>query len=147
MLIHADDVATTSVKSITPFTTIRGASGLMNKFDIGFLPVVSESRVVGVLTDRDIALKGIQDGMPDATVDKIMSRHPVCVNETSSLEEISHTMTEHGVRRVLVLNDEGELVGVVSLDDLAIFTMGDQTVGQVLKALALPHTQSKARFF
>ena len=137
-MIRAEDIATQRVRTITPMTTVRQASEIMEAHNIGFLPVVKNGQALGVVTDRDIAIRAFQRGAPmGQLVESIMSKDLVCVPETASVDEVAKKMAEKAIRRVLVTNNEGGLVGVISLDDLAVFTHGDSTVGQILRKIAV----------
>ena len=140
-MIYADDVATRSVKTISPMATIKQAADIMEIHNVGFLPVLSGTKIVGVLTDRDLALRGLKLGSPNTVqVERIMTRNLVCVDETSTLEDAAECMAKNGVRRIVVLNSGGDLIGVISMDDLAVFTRGDETVGQILTKIAKPNS-------
>jgi len=137
-MIRAEDIATQKVRTVTPVTTVRQASEIMEQYNIGFLPVVKDGQAFGVITDRDIAIRAFQRGAPmGQLVETIMSKDLVSVADTASVEDVAKKMAEKAIRRVLVTNNEGGLVGVISLDDLAVFTQGDSTAGQILRKIAI----------
>lgn len=139
-MIQAENIATQVVWAIPPKATLKEAITLMSYHDIGFLPVVANGQTVGVVTDRDIALKGLAQGSAVTVhVDEIMSENLVWVPETATLQEVAQVVAEHRIRRVLVQNARKALVGVISVDDLAVFSKGDQTAGQILQKMAKPH--------
>jgi CBS domain-containing protein len=101
--------------------TLTEAAARMRAFDIGFLPVVSGTDVVGVITDRDLIVRGMTEGVKPAhiPVGGIMTTELVCCDEDASLDTVARAMLVQEVRRVLVIGPAGRPVGVVSLADLA----------------------------
>jgi CBS domain-containing protein len=133
------------VQLATPSDTIRSAAITMAEIDSGVLPVGENDRLVGIITDRDIAIRGIAEGRgPDAKVADVMS-HDVkyCYDD----EDIAHVLANMGdiqVRRLPVLNRDKRLVGIVSLGDLAM-TGAPAKAGHALGDISRPggsHTQS-----
>lgn len=107
-------------ETVRPGATISEAAVRMRAFDVGFLPVVSGSEVVGVVTDRDLVIRGMGDGRnPDRTpVSEIMTTDVVCCEEDAPLDAVARSMVVMEVRRVLVMGADGAS-GIVSLSDLA----------------------------
>jgi CBS domain-containing protein len=103
--------------------------------DIGFLPVVENDAVVGVITDRDITLRGLGEGrVPQLTkVREIMTPILVWCYEDDVLTEVANVTEENRVRRLLVLDGAKRLVGLISLDDLAAKMSSDRLLGTVLR--------------
>ncbi len=118
---------TTDIKLINPDTTIREAAGLMKEQDTGFLPVGENDRLVGTLTDRDIANRAVSEGKEPNTakVRDAMSQHIVYCFDDADTSEAAQLMAEKQIRRLAVLNHDKRLVGVVSLGDLADQAHGD----------------------
>jgi len=112
---------TTDIKLINPETTIREAAGLMREQDTGFLPVGENDRLVGTLTDRDIAIRAVYEGKDPNTakVREAMSEHIVYCFDDADTAEAARLMADKQIRRLAVLNHDKRLVGVVSLGDLA----------------------------
>lgn len=106
---------------VTPEESLKRAAALMRQLDIGVLPVCSGSQVLGIVTDRDIAVRGVAAGLgPDSgCVSDVMTRDVMCANESQDSDELVHLMSDCQVRRVPVVNQNKELVGIVSLGDLA----------------------------
>lgn len=150
-MIHAEDIATHRLRTIGPNATLRQAALVMEESNVGFLPVVQDNKAVGVITDRDIAIRGMhQQSALEPTVREVMTQKIVCVQDTATVEEVAKIMGENRVRRVLVNDHAGGLLGVISLDDLAVWTKGDETAGQVLRKIAVgtpikisPHNGAK----
>jgi CBS domain-containing protein len=95
----------------------------MKESDVGSVVVLdSDGDVAGIVTDRDVAIRLVADKLPAATtpVDDIMTSMPFCVGRGMDVEQALKKMEVHGVRRIPVLDEKDELIGVVSLDDILI---------------------------
>ncbi|MCI0461907.1 MAG: CBS domain-containing protein [Gemmataceae bacterium] len=134
------DVMTQSVECIAPSTTIREAAQKMGTLDVGPLPVCDNDRLVGMLTDRDIAVRAVAQGAdPNHTaVRDVMSRDIFWCFEDEDVRKAAQQMKERQVRRLLVLNRDKRLVGIVSLGDLAVETGDEEMAGQTLEAVSQP---------
>jgi len=100
------------------------AAQRMRRHDVGCLPVLEEGRLVGMVTDRDLVVRGLAD-CPDLSrrrVGEVMSTGPLTIAPERSVEDAFRMMTETGIRRLLVVDDEGRLVGLISWHDLATFS-------------------------
>ena len=120
MKVH--EIMTAHARCVGPDNTLVEAAGLMRELDVGALPVCDDDRLAGMVTDRDLALRGIADGRdPNTTaVRDVMSPGVVYVFADQPVEEVVRVMEERQIRRVPVLNREKRLVGIVSLGDIAI---------------------------
>jgi CBS domain-containing protein len=101
--------------------SVAYASKMMRDEDVGFAPIVEGDRLVGALTDRDIAVKVVAEGRdPEQTsVREIASTNLVTVNSQEDLDEALHLMARHQVRRLPVVEEDGRLVGVLAQGDVA----------------------------
>ena len=115
------ELMTPKVDLIDPNTTIRDAAVLMRNDNVGALPVGENDRLVGMLTDRDIAVRGVAaDKAPaNCTIREVMSEGVYYCFEDEDAERAAEVMAEHMVRRLPVLNRDKRLVGVLALADLA----------------------------
>src|SRR2546421_1838647 len=114
-------VMSRDVQLIKPDDTIRSAAALMKKIDAGLLPVTENDKLVGMITDRDIAIRGVAEGKgPDAKVRDAMSSEVKYCFEDEDVTHVAENMAELQVRRLPVMNRDKRLVGIVSLADLAI---------------------------
>ncbi|HVR83268.1 MAG TPA: CBS domain-containing protein [Planctomycetota bacterium] len=131
------DIMTRTVETAAPETTVRNAAQTMKTLNIGSLPVCEGKRVIGMVTDRDIAIRCVAEGRDfDTTrVRDIMSSDVVSVREDSDLTEAGKLMHDRQLRRLPVLNAQGELVGYLSMARLARTQDADQT-GRVLKGVS-----------
>jgi CBS domain-containing protein len=111
---------TRDVQIASPSQTIREAAELMARIDAGILPVGDHDRLVGIITDRDIAVRGVAEGKgPEAKVEDVMSREVKYCFDDSDVEDVLLNMGDIKVRRLPVINHDKRLVGIVSLGDLA----------------------------
>ncbi|HEV2899333.1 MAG TPA: CBS domain-containing protein [Pseudaminobacter sp.] len=111
---------TKNVKIADPNQTIRDAALAMARLDAGVLPVGENDRLVGMITDRDIAIRGVAEGKgPDAKIRDVMSTDVKYCFDDEEIDDVLHNMGELKVRRMPVLNRDKRLVGIVSLGDLA----------------------------
>jgi CBS domain-containing protein len=111
---------TKNVKIADPNQTIRDAALAMGRLDAGVLPVGENDRLVGMITDRDIAIRGVAEGKgPDAKIRDVMSTDVKYCFDDEEIDDVLHNMGELKVRRMPVLSRDKRLVGIVSLGDLA----------------------------
>jgi CBS domain-containing protein len=115
------DCMTCDVVIANPDMSLREAAGLMRDQDTGFLPVGENDRLVGSLTDRDIAIRAVCEGKDPntATVRDAMSEHIVYCFDDQDTREAADLMADRQIRRLAVLNHDKRLVGVLSLGDIA----------------------------
>jgi CBS domain-containing protein len=119
--MKASDIMTRDVHLANPSQKLREVAAEMEKHDIGVLPVGENDRLVGIITDRDIAVRGISHGLgPDAPVRDVMSSQVRYCFEDDDIEEIAQNMADEQIRRLPVLNGDKRLVGIISLGDLAV---------------------------
>jgi len=118
MLVN--ECMTRDVRLVDPDDTLRDAAVAMAEIDAGFLPVRENDRLVGIITDRDIAIRGVAKGLsPDAEVRAVMSDEIRYCFEDDDADDVLANMGEIQVRRLPVMNHDKRLVGVVSISDLA----------------------------
>ena len=111
---------TRDVQLANPDMSLREAARLMGECECGALPVGENDRLVGMITDRDVAVRAVADGMaPDTPVREVMSREVCYCYEDEDLDDVAAQMSDLQVRRLPVLNRDKRLVGVVSLGDIS----------------------------
>ena len=129
------DIMTTDVQVVEPQDTLRHAATLMQTLDIGALPVCDGQRLLGMVTDRDIAIYGVAEGLnPDeACVSDVMTETVEVCTAQQDTEEVMRLMGDKQVRRLPVVDTDHHVVGIVSLGDLALRQPGhvDQMVREV----------------
>jgi CBS domain-containing protein len=123
---------------VAPDETLQSAASIMIDIDAGCLPVGQNDRLIGMVTDRDLALRGLGKGLgPDATVREAMSDQIKYCFEDEDLEEVMETMGDLQIRRLPVLNREKRLVGIISLGDCAGMGSGPRA-GEALADIVRP---------
>lgn len=128
-------------KCIRPESSLLDAARKMKRFDIGPLPVCGEEdRLVGMLTDRDIIVRAIADGrdLEETKVQDIMTPRVHYCMEHHDVEHVARLMRNWQVRRLVVINDDRRLVGIVSLGDLIVETGDEEMAGEALEGISLP---------
>ena len=114
------DVMTSDVKAVAPDATVQEAASFMLSADTGSIPVTDNDRVIGMITDRDIAVRGVAEGKgPDCSVRDLMSENVVCARDTDDVLAVAQRMSDAQVRRLPVVDADDRLVGMVSLGDLS----------------------------
>jgi len=118
--MDVSEIMTPDPETCAPDDTIRKVASMMADGDYGSVPVLEGDRFVGVVTDRDIAVRAVAEGLgPDTPVSDVMTDEPITVEPDTDIEEVADIMAEEQIRRLYVVEDE-KLVGVVSLGDLAL---------------------------
>ena len=120
----AGEFMTPSPASCTPHDSLETAARLMAEHDCGAIPVVDElltARPVGVITDRDVVIRVVAKGLftSDHVVRDVMSAEPFVVHVNASFHDCAKAMEDHHIRRVLVVDDRGKVVGIITDGDLA----------------------------
>lgn len=134
------DVMTAHVETIDPDESLQMAATKMRACDIGLLPVFSDERLMGMLTDRDIVVRAIAEGLDPLTtpVRRAMTAQVFCCYDDEELTEAAAEMEDRAVRRLAVMDREERLVGILSIDDIAR-EMGDEALaGEVLSRVIEP---------
>ena len=115
------DVMTKNPRTVAPNDSIQRAAAVMKEVDTGFVPIVENGRVVGVVTDRDIVIRAVAAGKgPDTPVREVMSSDVKYCYEDEDLDHVAQNMSDIQVRRLPVVDRNKRLVGIVSLGDLAV---------------------------
>ena len=113
----------------------------MKELNVGAIPIVDEERLVGMITDRDIVIRGVAEKNPGSTkVEKIMSDHLVTVTSDTTTNQAAKIMAEHQIRRLPVVEGE-DLIGIVSLGDFATHQLTDQQAGAALAEISEQNNQ------
>jgi len=133
-------IMTHNVEVISPGDTLEHAARKMEELNVGPLPVCEGNRVVGVLTDRDITVRATAAGCDPKTtlVGDAMSQDVISCFDDQDVREASRLMEEKQVRRLLVLNRANDLVGILSLGDLATEATASSRPAEVLKKVSEP---------
>lgn len=143
--MNVSQCMSTDVRVCDPNATLRDAAMTMKEIDAGFLPVGENDRMIGMVTDRDLAVRGLAEGKgPDSTVREVMSEGVRYCFEDQDIEEVSRQMADLQVRRMPVVNREKRLVGIVSIGDLSqAGDKGADVSGEALSGIAEPGGQHR----
>jgi CBS domain-containing protein len=144
--MKVSDCMTRDVRISAPTQSLRDAATLMAELDVGILPVGENERLVGMITDRDIAVRGIARGLgPDSQVRDVMTDSVMYCFADESIEEVSRNMGDIQVRRLPVVDRQKRLVGIISLSDIANGEGAIEEAGEALRDISQPggeHSQS-----
>ena len=133
------EVMTKNVQIISPDATIKEAAQQMRGGDFGMLPVGEDDRMIGAISDRDIAIRAIAEGKESSTrVRDVMSGGIVWAYETDTVEDAARIMSENQVRRLPVVNKDKRLVGIVALGDFAIDSADIVPAAEALAEISRP---------
>ena len=133
------DLMSRDVKVINPDMTIGEAAKKMRDGDFGMLPVGEDDRMIGTISDRDIAIRAVAEGKDaDTKVREVMSEGIAWVYEDESVEQAAMIMSERQVRRLPVVNRNKRLVGIVALGDFAVESSEIRPAAQALSEISKP---------
>jgi CBS domain-containing protein len=137
------EVMTPSPQCCQPSHTAVDAAEIMRRSDVGLVPIVSEEtpvRLVGVVTDRDLALKVVAAGRdPRSTaLSEVMTPSPIACGPEDTIEAVMGLMATHQLRRVPIVDADGTLVGIVAQADIATRLANPSETGQVVQAISEP---------
>ena len=134
------DVMTRDVKVLAPTDSIRHAAECMDELNVGVVPVCEGDRVIGMVTDRDIAVRAVAAGKSaDSTpVTEVMSEHVRWCYDDQPIDEVVDEMCESQIRRMPVIDHDNHLVGIVSLGDVAARGADERRVGEALRDISSP---------
>ena len=129
------DVMTPNPKTVSPDDSIESAARIMRDEDTGAVPVVQNGRPIGMVTDRDIVIRGVADGTAARSVRDVATERLVSISPDASTSEATELMSEHQIRRLPVVEND-RLVGIVSLGDLAVKDAKDRRTGDTLQSIS-----------
>jgi len=133
------DVMSPDVKVISPDDTIMEAAQQMLRGDFGMMPVAEHDRMIGAISDRDIAVRAVAHGKDSSTkVRAVMSGSIVWAYENDSVDDAAKLMGKHQIRRLPIMNADKKLVGIVALGDFAVESSDIDTAGQALSEISKP---------
>lgn len=130
-------VMTSEVQVVQPDDTLQDAAAMMAEQDVGALPVCDGSRLQGMITDRDIAVRAVANGRAaDTPVREVMSEDVIWCSEDDDTQDVLGRMGDRQIRRIPVVDTNRNLVGIVSLGDLAI--EDEENVDEALRSISMP---------
>ncbi len=139
--MRVSDVMTRGVECTRPDATLQEAAAKMKSLDVGPLPVCENDRLVGMVTDRDITVRATAEGdaPTDVRVRDVMTPEVIYCFEDALVQDAARLMEEKQVRRLVVLNHDQRMVGIISLGDLAVETGDEQLTGSALEGISEPN--------
>ena len=139
--MKVSEVMTREVQTVSPDQPAQDAASFMLQANAGAIPVIDGERLIGMITDRDIAVRGVAKGHgPDTPVRELMSNDIVCAQEDDNVEDVATKMSEAQVRRLPVIDQDQRLCGIVSLGDLARET-NSESAHEALEGVSQPGGQ------
>lgn len=133
------DLMSRDVKVISPDATIREAAQQMLSGNFGMLPVGENDRMIGAVSDRDIAIRAVAEGKDGNTkVRDVMSAGIIWSYEDDSVDDAAKLMSTHQIRRLPIVNADKRLVGIVALGDFAVVSSDIKTAGETLSEISKP---------
>lgn len=131
------DLMSRDVKVISPDATIREAAQQMLSGNFGMLPVGENDRMIGAVSDRDIAIRAVAEGKDGNTkVRDVMSAGIIWSYEDDSVDDAAELMSKHQIRRLPIVNTDKRLVGIVALGDFAVVSNDIKTAGETLSEIS-----------
>lgn len=118
--MRIEEIMTADVETCMPESTLQEVASKMREINVGSIPICEEGRLVGIVTDRDIVIRGLAEQIPsDAPISEILSAEVVMGTVDLTVAEAAELMAVHKIRRLPIVADE-QVIGIVSLGDLAI---------------------------
>lgn len=134
------EVMSRGVECTRPEATIQEVARRMRDLNVGTMPVSDDNeRLLGMVTDRDIAIRAIADGKaPTTPVREAMTANVICCSTEDDVKDAAGLMKKHQIRRLIVLDEGQRMAGIVSLGDLAVETRGAKIVSDALEGISEP---------
>jgi len=134
------ELMTSDVKTLGPEATLQEAAQAMTDLDVGIIPITNGVKLAGVITDRDIVVRAVAKGMDinSTLVRDCVSEDVVAVTPQTSAHEAADLMAEHQIRRLPVVDDNNNLMGIVAIGDLAILGKYENEAGHALSEISEP---------
>lgn len=132
------EIMTSDVETCTLLDNVFEVAVKMKEWNVGAIPIVDEDKLVGMITDRDIVIRGIAEKHPPSSkVESVMSDHLITATPDMTTREATKLMAEHQIRRLPVVEGD-KLVGIVALGDFAVDEMTDEQAQQALSEISEP---------
>ena len=142
--MKAQDIMAKNPRCVTPRTTVQEAARLMKSEDVGALPVISDDssrKLIGIITDRDITIRVVAEGrnVERCVVEEVMSKSSLATAKTNdSIEDVMKVMGKEQVRRIPIVNENNEVVGVVSQADVVRKADSDVRAERTIEKISEP---------
>jgi CBS domain-containing protein len=134
------DILTSDVEVVAPDTRIHEVARKMKELDVGSVPVCTGKRLVGMITDRDIAIRTVAEGRDpgNTPVSDAMTEGVIFCYEDQDIDVARRLMEQYQIRRLPVVDAQDQLVGIVSLGDIATRSQDEQETGETLREISEP---------
>lgn len=138
--MHVETAMHKGARFVAPDTPVKAIAALMKKEDIGVVPVTKDQRVIGIVTDRDLAIRSLSDSLDPATLTAadVMSKNITFCRSGQTVEDAIRLMQHNKIRRLPVIDDQEHLIGMLSLGDLS-HHVSREICGSLVRAVAAPH--------
>jgi CBS domain-containing protein len=131
------EIMTRNVKTASREATLQEVAALMRDGDMGAMPIVEDNKLVGIVTDRDIVIRAIAEGKDVSTaIGGVMTSEIFAVRENDFVFEAIRLMGDKQVRRVPIINETGELVGIIAMADVALETEDEREIAETLEEIS-----------
>lgn len=135
-LRRVKDIMSTDVESCSLLDNAYEVAVKMKELNVGAIPIVDDEQLVGMITDRDLVVRGIAEKRPGSSkVEKLMSDQLITVTKETSAREAIELMAQHQIRRLPVVEND-QLIGIVSLGDFAVEKLTDEQAGRALSEIS-----------
>ncbi|MCL5280626.1 MAG: CBS domain-containing protein [Planctomycetes bacterium] len=138
--MNVSEIMTTDFEMIDSTYSLTEAAEKMKSLNVGFLPVREGTRLIGLLTDRDIVIRGLSEGLdPGSTqVKDILSSEVVYCYDDDSVEDAARLMEDNQIRRLVIVNHDQTPVGILSIGDIAVKSGQEELAGEILERISEP---------
>jgi len=131
------DIMTKSVRTASPSATLREVAEMMRDGDMGAVPIVDENKLVGIVTDRDIVVRGISVGLAsDAAISEVMTTDLFTVTSDEFAFEAIRLMGDKQIRRIPVVANNGSLAGIIAMADIALEMEDEREIAETLEEIS-----------
>ncbi len=135
--MDVQQIMTPDPEYLAPTATLRDAAYMMKGLDVGSVPVINEGRLIGIVTDRDIVIRGLAGNRSfESQISEVMSKDVSTISPGDDVEKAYKLMEDEQIRRLPVVDDSGKLVGMVSLGDLATRAEDPDKAGEALEEIS-----------
>lgn len=135
------DIMAKDVACLNTEDSIEQAAVLMKQYNVGSVPVCMRNQVIGIVTDRDIALRSVAEGhQGEQMVEDVMTRNPIVASPQMDVHEAARIMSNNQIRRLPVVEDNGQLVGIVALGDISLQPELQEDAEQALQNISMPNS-------
>jgi CBS domain-containing protein len=135
---RCSEIMTRNVTIAAPEMTLQEAAALLREADVGALPVVSEGKLVGIITDRDIVIRSVAEGMDinETKAAEVMTAEVFSASPETFVFEAIRLMGDKQIRRVPVINEAGELCGMIAMADIALEMEDEREIAETLEDIS-----------